>query len=50
MVPSFKVMLYRVAQCDYWNVNCITFQWFTIGLLVNIPRVYTALHVYEASV
>ena len=30
ILMSFQVMWRRVAQCNYWNVNCITFQWFTI--------------------
>ena len=32
VLTSSKVMWRRVAQCYYWNVNYITFQWFTIGL------------------
>ena len=36
-----------MAQCNYWNVNYIMFQWFTIGLFskynknVNIQK-YTS--------
>ena len=28
------VMWCHMAQCNYWNVNYITYQWFTIGLFI----------------
>ena len=27
-----------MAQCNYWNVNYITFQWFTIGLFSKYTK------------
>ena len=48
ILTPFKVMWRRVAQFNYWNVNYITFQWFTIGLFskytknVNITQQFTA--------
>ena len=27
-----------MAQCSYWNVNFITFQWFTLGLFSKYTK------------
>ena len=39
-----------IAKCNYWNVNYITFQWFTIALFskytkyVNMTELSAILH------
>ena len=38
ILTSFKAMWRRVAQCNYWNVNYITFQRFTIGLFSKYTK------------
>ena len=27
-----------MAQCNYWKVNYITFQWFTVGLFSKYTK------------
>ena len=38
ILTSFKVMWRRAAQCNYWNVNYITFQCFTIGFFSKYTK------------
>ena len=36
-----------MAQCNYWNVNYITFQWFTIGLFSKYTKNVKYLKIYD---
>ena len=37
-VTSLNIMWRRVTQCNYWNINYITFIWFTMGLFSKCTK------------
>ena len=38
-----------MANCKYWNVNYLTFQWFIIGLFCNTKNVNTHSKILVAT-